>query len=49
MRKQKDPSAALAAQPRVKGANPAAQSVEYRRCPSCGVQICGGTFASRRA
>ena len=44
LRKQQDPSAALTAAPRVKGANPAAQRVEYRRCPSCGVQMLRRNF-----
>jgi Zn-finger nucleic acid-binding protein len=43
-RKQQDPAAGLAAAPRVKGANPAAQRVEYRRCPSCGVQMLRRNF-----
>ena len=28
----------------MKGANPAAQRVEYRRCPSCGVQMLRKNF-----
>jgi len=44
LRKQRDPSEALASPPRVKGANPVAQRVEYRRCPSCGVQMLRQNF-----
>jgi Zn-finger nucleic acid-binding protein len=44
LRKERDPSAALTAPPRVKGANPAAQRVEYRRCPSCGAQMLRRNF-----
>jgi Zn-finger nucleic acid-binding protein len=43
-RQKRGPEAALAAAPRVKGANPAAQRVEYRRCPSCGVQMLRRNF-----
>lgn len=43
-RKQRDPSAALATPPRVKGANPAAQRVEYRRCPVCAAQMLRRNF-----
>ncbi len=44
MRKQRDPAAALAAPPRVKGANPAAQRVAYRRCPSCNLHMLRRNF-----
>ena len=44
LRKQRDPSEALAAPPRVKGANPAAQRVEYRRCPCCDAQMLRRNF-----
>ena len=43
-RKQRDPAAGPVAAPRVKGANPAAQRVEYRRCPVCGVQMLRRNF-----
>lgn len=43
-RKQRDPSAALEAAPRVKGANPVTQRVEYRRCPSCAAQMLRRNF-----
>jgi len=43
-RKKRDPEAQLAAPPRVKGANPAAQRVEYRRCPSCAAQMLRRNF-----
>jgi Zn-finger nucleic acid-binding protein len=43
-RKQKGPEAALVAPPRVKGANPVTQRVEYRRCPICGVQMLRKNF-----
>jgi Zn-finger nucleic acid-binding protein len=44
LRKQREPAAELAPAPRVKGANPAAQRVEYRRCPSCGAQMLRRNF-----
>jgi len=43
-RRARDPAAGLAAGPRVKGANPAAQKVEYRRCPSCSAQMLRKNF-----
>ena len=43
-RQKRDPAAGRAAAPRVKGANPAAQRVEYRRCPSCNVQMLRKNF-----
>jgi Zn-finger nucleic acid-binding protein len=43
-RKRKGPEAAVLAPPRVKGANPASQRVEYRRCPICGVQMLRRNF-----
>jgi Zn-finger nucleic acid-binding protein len=43
-RRQRDPVAALAAPPRVKGANPLSQKVQYRRCPTCGVQMLRRNF-----
>jgi Zn-finger nucleic acid-binding protein len=35
VRRRADPAALQALRPRVRGANPAAQRVEYRRCPEC--------------
>jgi Zn-finger nucleic acid-binding protein len=43
-RKRQSPGDAILKPPRVKGANPAAQRVQYRRCPSCGVQMLRRNF-----
>ncbi len=43
-RKQRDPATGPQAAPRTKGANPATQRVEYRRCPSCGAQMLRRNF-----
>jgi Zn-finger nucleic acid-binding protein len=43
-RKQRDPAAAYTAPPRVKGANPVLQRVEYRRCPVCSAQMLRRNF-----
>jgi Zn-finger nucleic acid-binding protein len=43
-RRQRGPGAEWVAAPRVKGANPAAQRVAYRRCPVCGVQMLRRNF-----
>lgn len=39
LRRQRGPSTALLAPPRVQGANPVAQRVVYRRCPCCSAQM----------
>jgi Zn-finger nucleic acid-binding protein len=43
-RKQRASEPLVARAPRVKGANPAAQRVEYRRCPSCSAQMLRRNF-----
>jgi Zn-finger nucleic acid-binding protein len=43
-RKQRATGSELPAAPRVKGANPAAQRVAYRRCPVCGEQMLRRNF-----